>query len=149
MSKSNMISWEDWIHSFSDEKKAILQSRLKEWAIKPIDIVVFLNTIQLNHSCQEVATELGITIAAVRRRLAKVRKKLPFLREFNKNAPTKTPKRISKTHGEQGHTGDDVENSGMKEFNDEDIYKHEKKFEKRDLGDKPWDDEENRLKKKF
>lgn len=149
MSEFNLISYEDFTYSFTPECKIEFSKKLKEYHLKSIDIVVFINCVHLNFSCKEVAEGLNITIDAVRRRLAKVRKKFPELREFNKNAPTKKPKRFSKTHGEEGYRGPDIEISDMKEFNDEDIYKFEKRFEKRDLGEKQWDDEENRMKKKF
>jgi len=138
MKKVELRSWAGFISDFADsinikysEAEALLTTKLKECHLTELDILIFINCVNLNYTCLEVATALGISISSVRYRLKKVRERFPQLRTFNKNLPRKhpfvAPKHLSRTDGEylpdgKKYSGPNKEISELDQFdeNDED-----------------------------
>lgn len=130
-----IVSFEDWLCSinFNDEKKLLLVKKLVEFHLKPLDIAIFINAVQHKIPCKDIANGFGISINSVRRRLAKVRRRFPSLRIYNRNRPFKKPRLFSRTEGERLfngriYHGPNREVNSIQEFDDNTNTKIIRKF---------------------
>lgn len=144
----NLVAYEDFIFSFSEDDKILFEEKLKEHKLTHLDIIIFINIVGQDLPSKVVATGLGISPGIIKCSLAKIRKHFPELRAWNKNIATKKPTAVMdkdpKIPGVKAF-GSEI----IRSLDEEAVYKHERKYEKRNLGRKPWNDEHNRIKKKF
>lgn len=152
MKEEELYSYEDFVRSFAKtidldypEANSLISQKIKEHGLTETDIVIFLNCVQRNLPCLDVAKALDISISSVQYRLKKTRERFPALRVYNKNLPRrkpfKNPKRYSTPTKEivQKHQS----------FNEEIHCIVDKEFEHRQLDGKSVDDNQNQIKRKF
>lgn len=134
MKKVELRTFKEFVSDFAEstnieylEALTLITTKLKECHLLEVDIVCFINAVDLRYTCREIADSLGISINTVQYRLKKVRERFPQLRTFNKNLrrmkPFRKPKHLSRTDGERLpdgtiYHGSNIEINEFERFNE-------------------------------